>query len=302
MRSTAESYEGIFLGGVLGNIIFGATTVQTILYFSRFSTDSRRTRALVTIVWILEALTMLIVVAIEFVIIVVGPHDPRGGQMPWLQSLWVVFGNVLTALVQVFYVWRLYRLSRNVYALFALLVPFTVKCVISFFVAIWVGRGMNDLFVKNVWLMALYMAADATLDLLIAGGTSAYLYRNRTGFKSTDLTINRLAKYSLSAGLIPSIASLISFIMFVMVGFTVSGIAIQIMSVRLHAMALLGNLHMRSSFKDLTGTAESIHVPLSTIGRSDGQVLRRRSVSTPLTESIIDEIQAARISSGAEAS
>ncbi|KAF9513215.1 hypothetical protein BS47DRAFT_1362560 [Hydnum rufescens UP504] len=42
-------------------------------------------------------------------------------------------------------------------------------------VTIWVGRGANVLFVKYVWLMALYMATNATLGLLIVGGTSTFI-------------------------------------------------------------------------------------------------------------------------------
>ncbi|KAF9506274.1 hypothetical protein BS47DRAFT_1489450 [Hydnum rufescens UP504] len=294
MHIPSGSYAGALLGGILGNIIFGATTAQTLLYFSRFSNDSRRTRTLVTVVWILEALSMLTLLTLEVTQLVVASYDPQKADTPWLKSLWLALGCVLTGLVQGFYMWRLYRLSRNPYALFVMALLFIVKSVISVVMCIWLGRGREELFLKNVWVIALYLAADASLDLGIAGGTTAFLYRNRTGFKSTDAAMKRIAKYSISAGLVTSIASLITFVMFVTVGTTIAVVTIQIMGVRLHSMALLGSLHMRSSFTERgRGTIDSIHVALSVIRRVDGPVLRRRSMSTPPPESILDMMRTA---------
>jgi len=69
--------------------------------------------------------------------------------------------------------------------LFTMIPLFIVKCVMAVLISVWVGRGLEAVFLKDVWLIALSLAADASLDLGIAGGTTAFLYRNRTGFKGS---------------------------------------------------------------------------------------------------------------------
>ncbi|KAF9519605.1 hypothetical protein BS47DRAFT_1379168 [Hydnum rufescens UP504] len=154
---------------------------------------------------------------------------------------------------------------------------------------------MKKLLLKNVCFVALYMVSDATLGLVIAGCTTTFLYRNSTGFKTTDTAMNRMVKYSISTGLVASVVCLASFVLFLTVGFTDVGVIVQVVSVRSYAMALLGNLHMGSNFKPRT--VESIRVPLSIIHGTNGQVLRGRSGSTSLPKAM-DGMQAVKNSKG----
>ncbi|KAF9509149.1 hypothetical protein BS47DRAFT_179175 [Hydnum rufescens UP504] len=254
MRPTSGSNGGILLGGVLGNIIFGATTAQTILYFSRFPNDSRRTRTLVTVVWILEH------------------YRYCDGFLRPAESEYTVAAIILVSVGECFDWFS----SGILYVETLSIIPELV-CAVRHGTGVYSegGAGRKELFLKDIWLVALHGAADAVLDLGIAGSTTAFLYRSRTGFKSTDAAIKRIAQYSISTGLVTSV------------------VTIQIMGVRLHSMALLGSLHMRSAFRKRGGgTIDSIHVSLSVIRRVDGSV-PRRSMSMPPPESILDVMRTA---------
>jgi len=196
----------------------------------------------------------------------------------------------MTGLVQGFYGWRIYQLSRNAYVPFAIGVLLIVKFGANLVVIVWAGRGST---VKHVWLDSLCLAADVALDSGIAVCMTLWLYRYRTGFKSTNTALKRMVKYSICTGLLTSIVSVISFVLFIVGGTTVQGLAVFALNNRLHAMALLGNLHMRSSFKELDRGVESLYVPLSLIQRINSQVLRRGSISGPPSTSVVDGVQVA---------
>ncbi|KAJ7248793.1 hypothetical protein C8J57DRAFT_1240207 [Mycena rebaudengoi] len=224
-----------FLGGMMvGCFLFGITISQAIIYFRSFWDDTIVLRALVG-------------TALSF-----------GASM--------IATYCITTLVQMLYILR----SVQAYArLLSFLGDILTSCIPvskNMWVALVLGALslaqlvlLEDLFTKNT-LFALHkptsqMATTGTLtsttlcDVGISLCLWFYLHRGRTGFAKTEKMIGKLILYMVNLGLLTSVASLLTLILFLVMPHSFAFVALTLIRSRLYCNAMLAALNYREAVR-----------------------------------------------------
>ncbi|KAF9505731.1 hypothetical protein BS47DRAFT_1353646 [Hydnum rufescens UP504] len=256
LHSGTSTFAGVMLGAVISSILFGVNTVQAVLYFFRFSTDSGAwvLHILVAVAWILQGLEVVFLSLESYVSGVKHSFPaPVVGYHPWIGILWILVGVLMSSMVQTFYAWRIYQLSHKIYLMPLLGVLIVLKLGVGIAVAVLpAARRLSTWTVRETeWVPPLWMATDGVLDLTLLVCMCVALFAQRTGLQSTDRLINRMLRYCLHTGLLTSTVTIGSAISYWISGTCTTTIALNISAFSLYVTAMLANLHTRSRLREL---------------------------------------------------
>ncbi|PBK81734.1 hypothetical protein ARMGADRAFT_1090973 [Armillaria gallica] len=218
-----STFGAFLIAAIVSAWLFGITCAQTWYYYGHYS-DSIFLKALVGIVWTLEAVHAAFAchAAYFYVVtqygIIAGLAEatwsasvsfslrPRESYRSLLVELTVCVTGIITLMVHLFYARQLYFVSnRNVFLVSALL--FLAVCRVATSAAV-AGFSMRlkryALFETPVMtnLMKTAMSLYLATDVLVAASLCYYLHTSRTGLKRTDTIINKLIFYAINNGLL----------------------------------------------------------------------------------------------------
>ncbi|KAJ6604986.1 hypothetical protein B0H10DRAFT_2077583 [Mycena sp. CBHHK59/15] len=241
-----------FLGGMMvGCFLFGITISQTIIYFKNYKEDTLLLRALVG--------AALIVDTFHFVMVAEGVHNwyvfcklPQNyaglAAFHWSLGASIIATYVITSMVQALYIMRVYMLSKNVWL--AMLIAFLSVLQLVFGLILW-----GDLTKANS-LLALHgtlgqiggsveLAATTLCDIVISISLWFYLHKGRTGFARTEKIIDRLILYMVNLGLLTSVASLLTLILWLVQPNSFAFVSLTLIRSKLYCNAMLVTLNYR---------------------------------------------------------
>ncbi|KAF7334664.1 hypothetical protein MVEN_02296900 [Mycena venus] len=255
----ADSTLGaLFIGTLVSYALFGVATTQTYIYWKRFPKDSLGMKVLVAVVWCGELAHAVCVAASVYAMTITNfGHPERLEVLPksFLASTFI--GSLVSFVVQTFFAYRIYALSRS------LLIPcvWWIPCicwVLSLFrfvppnvILFAYGQQLAPQFLKR-WgpLFDAIWSASAANDLLIAGTLVVLLYNQRnTGLKHTVAMVDKLIAWTIETGVVTSIASIIMLTVFISLPSTFVWLAIFVVIPRLFSNSLLASLNSRASLR-----------------------------------------------------
>ncbi|KAJ7211472.1 hypothetical protein C8J57DRAFT_1605944 [Mycena rebaudengoi] len=197
----------------------------------------------------------------------------------WSLGASMVATYCITTLVQMLYILRVYRLGKKMWialvlgALSLAQLAFGLREAIlvqiypstNCYLVLW-----EDLLTTNT-LLSLHkptgqiagsgtLVATALCDIGISLGLWFYLHRGRTGFAKTEKMIDKLILYMVNLGLLTSVASLLTLILFLVMPHSFAFVALTIIRSRLYSNALLAALNYRDAVRtalhgDMTHTS-----------------------------------------------
>ncbi|KAF7342410.1 O-methylsterigmatocystin oxidoreductase [Mycena venus] len=111
-HSTIGAYQ---IGVLISYILFGVTTTQAYIYYSRFPDDSRKLKALIAVVWFGELGHAICIghTLYAFTILDYGHSERLFGPAPKSLETSILFGSITTTSVQVFFAFRIYKFSKK---------------------------------------------------------------------------------------------------------------------------------------------------------------------------------------------
>ncbi|KAF8310604.1 hypothetical protein DL93DRAFT_1591561 [Clavulina sp. PMI_390] len=254
---------GSFLvGTILSSIIFGAVTVQTKLYFSIFPKDSWLVKAMVVFLWCAQFTEVAIASRAAY-----GqtashtgspPTNPDLEPLQWEMQYWSTHLILTAFVVQSFYAYRLWALSRH-----RIYISFMASLII-----VNVGLGFGDCFeIDDIHsnyvpaskgggpvtshhfprVIALTLLSAIT-DLALACGVIVTLRKQRTGFDQTDRIVNWIILYGVTSGIATSIFAFVILIMNV-VGDGPNAVGAGVPFGGVYIFSALAHLHSRSGLR-----------------------------------------------------
>ncbi|KAK7042724.1 hypothetical protein R3P38DRAFT_2768230 [Favolaschia claudopus] len=127
-----------------------------------------------------------------------------------------IIGALVAGMVQFFYAWRIYALSKKSFLLPFIISWDSVRDRQSFlslidrgdavFGTLYAQKGLSVPYVKVEGLLLVYsstaLAFSITSDIIITVAMLYYLSRSKTGMKATNRAINTLVAYAISSGLV----------------------------------------------------------------------------------------------------
>ncbi|EIM81689.1 uncharacterized protein STEHIDRAFT_125199 [Stereum hirsutum FP-91666 SS1] len=205
------TFGSTLIGLLVSGALYGITLGQTVTYYRRFRKKDRPfIRWLVFVLWVADTLHLALCTHTIYWYLVSNYLRPSALlETEWSINLQTDCNGFIGFLVECFFAWRTWRLSKNYFVTgcivilasihFGLGVVFTVKAFeIKEF----------SRYDTLLWIACTGLGSAAVADMLIAVTMCWYLYQSRTGFPSTDSMIKTLMLYSLNTGLLTSLIAL----------------------------------------------------------------------------------------------
>ncbi|GBE84590.1 hypothetical protein SCP_0605690 [Sparassis crispa] len=201
-----ELLEGLLVEVFVAIFLYGIATAQVYFYWMNFANDSVWIRSTVLLVWVLETVhtCMCVKMITQYTIVDFG-DVPAVAHIIWSAGVTVMLAVLIAAMVQTFFIHRIWILSRRSKLITA--IP-----AVLLFVRVAFGLATASLlyrlptwseFRSNVgplFTLTCGISLAAFVDLIIAVGSIYYLWHSRTGFERTDHIIRSLITYLVSTG------------------------------------------------------------------------------------------------------
>lgn len=257
--SPAEFLGGFVIELVLGVLLYGIAVAQIYIYAFNCQKDPWMLKAVVACVATLETLhtISLFILLYQYTIVDFG-NLLATFEMPWSVTTTVGLEMCIIAVVQSFYVWRIWILSNRSWLL---------TFVIGFLLVTRLGFGLASAALTatlDTWgrfrserlplfTISSGLAFNATVDLAIAFILIRYLHRNQTGFKKTDSAISILMAYAVNTGAITMVVSLVTALTFAFMKTSLVFAGLTVVAGKLYSNSLLGTLNARNLIRSKTG-------------------------------------------------
>ncbi|KAF8310585.1 hypothetical protein DL93DRAFT_2230210 [Clavulina sp. PMI_390] len=236
-------YDARNLYGVYSSL-FGAITLQTKLYFIRFPSDSRVLKAMVAFLWLAQ-LVEVVVSSHKLYAQTIRYHQdfstkPLPPSSTWEKDYWYSHTIASSFIVQFFYTYRLWSLSRyRIYiGMIATLILVNFAVAVSDNLDNYLGRPRK----------AAHDLEKAAIDLALAFGVVIILRKRRTGFVQTDRIINWIMLYGVASGVLTSIFALAILVMN-LAGHFHNAVGVAMFFGGVYIASALAHLHSRAGLR-----------------------------------------------------
>ncbi|KAG2342801.1 hypothetical protein BDR05DRAFT_324372 [Suillus weaverae] len=198
--------------GLLSAALFGCLACQSYLYFARFRSDHLALKVTVSAIILIQLGHFACVISMLWTMTVSTYGDPSQlTVLPLAADLTVPLSGLTVFMVQSFYAFRLWRLTRSVFLpiLCQMLSVIAQTCT---FIVTAKAIFMTDLTVfanSQVLLIEISFIARAACDLITTAGITWGLKKGRcSAIRDTVTMIDRLIKWTIEIGLVTSLMAL----------------------------------------------------------------------------------------------
>jgi hypothetical protein len=279
------------MGTLFAMLLYGIICLQSHLYFQHYPKDPWFMKSVVGVIWLLETIQIVLSIYYMDVYLIVNFDFPQALTFcEWSLSVAAIFGFVIGWMVNLFFVSRIWLLSKNLW----------VTCFIGALATIRAAFGITVCyytFPYPSWLdfrthaypyILAGLSLGVVVDCLITLAVSRQLIKGRTGISDTDVLLKRLLGYTLNTGFITSLFAIIEIITFVTSPHTLVFLSFVFVQNKLYANCLLATLNARN---DLRARLPAVKVGA---GSEDGNM--RMSRWSPIPKSSPTQTRAIQIS------
>ncbi|PBK71633.1 hypothetical protein ARMSODRAFT_1016642 [Armillaria solidipes] len=242
----------LILGYMWGYGLFGILTVQMYIYYIHFNQkDTWKMRLYVWFIFLLE------VVFTTFTTIAAWDQYAGGwgdvntlSYIDWSWEPLPALNGTISSMVQTFYVWRIYNLTKNIWICIFIEVVAVAQCVLAYYYGIVVsvqGLGVSKL-VGLTPVVSTWLAGGVVCDVLITFVIVYVLWRanSQSTFSQTTNAVTKIIRFTVETGLLTSMAAVVELVLWLVqpryyvhfIGFLVLG--------KLYSNALVATLNSRA--------------------------------------------------------
>uniref|UniRef100_A0A0W0G8K1 DUF6534 domain-containing protein n=1 Tax=Moniliophthora roreri TaxID=221103 RepID=A0A0W0G8K1_MONRR len=229
-------------------------SMEAWLYWRKYSyKDNKAIKGLVLFVLFCDTVQMAMLTESVYTYLVTNFANPN--ILAALSSMLigeVMVSNCIAVVVQMFYCWRMWRLSKGNWFIVA---PCVTLSVASFILlGYFAGTGMTyHTFLELAQLDTVSMTCNllsTITDVAISVAMVGYLYSSKTGFRRSNDMINRLIVFTFNTGIPVSLSALLAFISINVWRGTFIYMFFFLMQGRLYTNSLLVTLNTREHIRD----------------------------------------------------
>ncbi|KAI1787200.1 hypothetical protein LXA43DRAFT_1030420 [Ganoderma leucocontextum] len=241
--ATLLLYAPRYIGPLLAWMLFGVSIVQLYIYHTSFSRDPISIQVSVYGIFLLDVIQSIVVAAVGWQVLVTGWGRPINLQFPgWSFAATPFLSGIISASVQIFYAWRIWRLGKWRLIPVAIVISglasalgacifsilFTFKKDINSFhepamyslCILWLGVGA---FTDFIIMLSMFFLVRVLLNNVAAcGGDSLtasdiQLYsakRQSRTFQRSEFIVNRLMRLTVETGLACALTAILELAFF----------------------------------------------------------------------------------------
>ncbi|KAJ7851096.1 hypothetical protein B0H13DRAFT_2284696 [Mycena leptocephala] len=243
------------IGVLISYVLFGVTTTQTHMYYSRFPDDSWKLKALVAFVWVCEMANALCVGHTLYVYTVSHYTHPERlvGPLPTSFDTTVLLSGVIAVCVQYFFSFRIYTFSGKLYVCTLIWVMIFLRLLGSIIIFVTTLRmpSLPHYEMQWGWLLTAVWSVSTTNDLVIAATLVVLLRNQRTDVHRRDWDFDKVDSP-------PTLCSASRF----------KHLPFLTMKENLFSNSLLASLNSRATLRALNEVTVSISLPSLTPAKS----------------------------------
>ncbi|KAF7333301.1 ANK-REP-REGION domain-containing protein [Mycena sanguinolenta] len=244
-----DSTYGAMLIGVFTSIFFqGILSVQTYIYYENYADDSWRLKAFVAALWSVDFVHLVLICVATYRYLI---HD-WGNDAALLQestalNLHLVFLSISTLACQGFFLYRVWRFSRNTIVTAILAAACLTSAILNIYLSVQDIEHITSPYCTAEILAA--FATGAAADVLISLILCWYLHREMTMSDRVNSLIKRVIWYTLATGLATSVLAMSALIAYVVWPDTFISLALNFSLGRMYTNALLATLNSRKHLR-----------------------------------------------------
>ncbi|KAM5544655.1 hypothetical protein V8D89_001553 [Ganoderma adspersum] len=252
--SLDNTFGAVFLGTVLGAILYGLTSHQTFRYYRLYPTDPLVLKLTVLALWVMDSFHTVLCIHVCYYYLVSHYFKPeRLLSGVWSIRLTVITTGGVIAITHVFFARRIFLIgNRNIYLM--IVIGFLLIAETCFCLAATVETFLAVTFEKYVsefkWIVPCSLGTAVIIDAVTSSTLTYYLHKCRTGFKRTDSLIDVLMVYTINTGLLTGLLNLAAMLAATFSPNTLIYYGIDIVSSKMYANSLLAVLNARRSLLD----------------------------------------------------
>ncbi|ESK96741.1 hypothetical protein Moror_6701 [Moniliophthora roreri MCA 2997] len=278
-----RTYSAELMPTFASTALWGIQFSQTLYYFQSYPNDHWLLKSLVAWTWIMDTVHQALLITLSYRLLIVHFGDPTSIFKVNTELITsILFGALVSAPIQLFFVYRIFVLSERKIIFPAIV----VLCIVTETVAacLFVGYSFLPSTSLNQLLNPGNFGADIGLTMMIAAACAdiiiatsmVYLLRKTMvgGMTQTQRMISRLTIYSVNTGLWTALLAF--FVVAIMIAYpgTFLAIGIYIPLTGLYCNTLLANLnvrqHVRKSMENVITFPSLPMTPRVTIRADEG--------------------------------
>jgi hypothetical protein len=275
MSNTAGNLGALLIGSFIASALSGIVTVQAIVYFKLYPQDRRLLKALALSVWILDIAHSCCVWSAlwDYLIRDFGEVN-REDIIPVGTSLSIIFTATVTLLAQLFFIYRIYRLSHKNWLIS---LPILIMTVLRMVAAAGTGAEMMALqdFItfrrKYRWLFSSGLGMSSAADIFITFSLFFLLQQSRSKSMSLNDIIDSLILYTFEIGTLTGAATVACMVCWLTMEKNLVFLAVHFTICKLYANSLFATLNTRM---DLAGQQKGNGSALMDLGSAHQHQLK----------------------------
>ncbi|CAA7269418.1 unnamed protein product [Cyclocybe aegerita] len=277
-EASGQGLGGLFLGYIVGTVLFGITILQVYQYFTNYLKESRLRKLFVIFIFSLDLSHMVIGSKMLYVMMISYGYLPNPDDN--VITLFKAFSTVQAAMVmsvQGFYTYQIWRLSNNLY-LNRVFAHF-VKTVIAFTIICGIGVGTAfNLFENREQVRSLHnftpseknviflgLATTAFIDSILGVTMAVVLYQSRPDSRRLVDIIGFLVLFFVGTGLLTAITPLLLLVLYALNPDSMLYISVEFSITRLYANSILALFNAKKKFHKKLETPADLELPASAL-------------------------------------
>jgi hypothetical protein len=249
MVDVYRTFGALMIGGIVAAVFSGFVTAQTFAYFKHYTSDPLPLKALVGVVWLLDlGHTVFVSTALWDHLIAHFGDVARIDFIPWSLAMTIALTAILTFLVHLFFVYRIFKLSPNNYyiAIPLALLACARLCFACLTTAKMITLRSLTKFIKfYTWSFSCGLSLSSLLDILITTYLCYLLLRQHKTNSSMNHILDSLMLYAFENGSLTCAATVTSLICWLAMHTNLIFMAIHFVISKLYANSLLASLNAR---------------------------------------------------------
>ncbi|KAI0706747.1 hypothetical protein C8T65DRAFT_651860 [Cerioporus squamosus] len=250
---------GLLVEVFVACILYGITTLQTLIYFQKYPSDRTFLKLLVGTVWVLETAHTAFCIQFIYDYLIVGFDNYFNFlDINWGIGVTVLCSASIALCVQGYYTWRVWIVSEKSVLWTALIGTFALARVgfgIASCMLCYIYPSWPTLREKRSSLVTVSggLGSAALVDILVALTLTVYLKRRRfTGSwnKESNNMINKILLYAVNTGAITCTASILCVILFAVQKNSLTFLGLVEIQAKLYSNSFLGSLNARSHIRN----------------------------------------------------
>ncbi|RDX51502.1 hypothetical protein OH76DRAFT_1554899 [Lentinus brumalis] len=261
-----HSFGAVLVGGLVALFLSGVVFMQVVLYWQLYPSDSKKTKWIVGVVWILDTIHSAMICTANWQNLIVNFGNFEGlDYITWSIAVTVALTATTTFLVHCFFSHRIHTLSHgNWYITVPLVTLASVRLVAATVSTTeMILLESFEQFVKRyAYVFTLGLSTSTALDIIITVILCYYLRQRKSGLDRMDRVINMLTLCTVETGMLTCVTTAVALICWVRMSDNLVFLGLHLAISKLYANSLLASLNARRSLSNRSGGSRSEGYPM----------------------------------------